>query len=207
MERYLSIGKGFFCRQYLPHLVVTAVLCCLSGCFVSFRNLDRLQAAKVMEMYAAFTGILLLTPLFLPEQDKELWLLEKSKATPLWKLYLLRLLAATAALAVAVTVFIQRMEQGNSHFDGRALWVGSFCEIFFLGSIGFFVSGITNQAVLGYMVSVVYFFANIGGSRYLGSFALFQMMKGGYGFVVPMAGAAAVLVAFGIGLREWLAVR
>lgn len=160
-----------------------------------------------MEMYAAFTGILLLVPLFMPEQNRELWLLEKSKATPLWSVYGIRLLAAAAALALVVTVFLQLMEQGNSQFDGRALWVGSFCEIFFLGSIGFFVSGVTNQAVLGYMVSVVYFFANIGGSEYLGDFALFQMMKGDYGFAAPMAGAAAALVAGGIWLRERLAAK
>lgn len=207
MERYVSAGNSFFRRQYAPHVLVALLFCCLSGFFVSFRNLDGLQAAKVMEMYVSFSGILLLVPLFMPEQNRELWLLEKSKATPLWKLYLIRLLAATAALALVVTVFLQLMKQGNSQFDGKGLWVGSFCEIFFLGSIGFFVSGITNQAVLGYMVSVVYFFANIGASKYLGDFALFQMMKGEYGFVAPMAGAAAALVAGGIWLREWLVSR
>lgn len=207
MERYVSTGNSFFRRQYAPHVLVTLLFCSLSGFFVSFRNLDGLQAAKVMEMYVSFSGILLLVPLFMPERNRELWLLEKSKATPLWKLYLIRLLAATAALALVVTVFLQLMKQGNSQFDGKGLWVGSFCEIFFLGSIGFFVSGITNQAVLGYMVSVVYFFANIGASKYLGDFALFQMMKGEYGFVAPMAGAAAALVAGGIWLREWLVSR
>ena len=155
-----------------------------------------------MEMYAAFLGILLMTPLFLPEQNREIWLLEKSKAAPLWKLYLIRLAIATVLLAAAVTVFCQMMRQGNSQFDGKALWIGSFCEIFFLGSIGFFVSGITNQAVLGYMVSIVYFFANIGASRYLGKFALFQMMKGEYDFILPMAAAALALLAGGIVLRE-----
>lgn len=204
MERYLNAGSSFVRRQYAPHLLVTLLFCCMSGFFVSFRNLDASQAAKVMEMYGAFTGILLMTPLFMPEQNREIWLLEKSKATPLWKLYLVRLLIAAVFLAVTVTVFLQMMKQGNSQFDGKELWVGSFCEIFFLGSIGFFISGITNQAVLGYMVSVVYFFANIGASKYLGDFALFQMMKGEYHFIVPMMTAALFLVTGGIVLRERL---
>lgn len=202
MERYLNAGGSFIRRQYAPHLMVTLLFCCMSGFFVSFRNLDASQAAKVMEMYAAFTGILLMTPLFLPEQNREIWLLEKSKATPLWKLYLIRLLTAMVLLAVVVTVFLQMMKQGNSQFDVKELWIGSFCEIFFLGSIGFFISGITNQVVLGYMVSVVYFFANIGVSKYLGDFALFQMMKGEYGFLVPMAAASLLLIISGIALRE-----
>ena len=87
-------------------------------------------------------------------------------------------------------------------FSVGRLWLGSFAEIFFLGSIGFFVSGITNQVILGYMVSVIYFMVNIGGSKYLGKFALFQMMGGNYDFVPVMLTAAAVLAASGILLRE-----
>lgn len=58
MERYLSAGSSFIRRQYAPHLGITLLFCCMSGFFVSFRNLDAMQAAKVMEMYVAFNGIL-----------------------------------------------------------------------------------------------------------------------------------------------------
>ncbi len=202
MEKYLSAGSSFIRRQYAPHLLMTLLFVLMSGFFISFRNLDEVQAAKVMEMYAAFSGILLLTPLFLPEQDREIWLLEKSKATPLWKLYLLRLLMAAVILAAVITLFLLRMRQGGSRFEWGELWLGSFSEILFLGSIGFFVSGITNQVVLGYMASVIYFVANIGAAKHLGKFALFQMMGRNYGFVPVMLTAAAVLGAAGILLRE-----
>lgn len=202
MERYLNAGSSFVHRQYAPHLAVTLLFSCMSVFFVSFRNLGEAQAAKVMEMYVAFTGILLLTPLFMPEQDRELWLLEKSKAMPMWKLYLIRVTEAVICLAVIITVFIQVMEQGNSQFPLWKMWSGSFCEILFLGSIGFFVSGITNQVILGYMVSVIYFVVNIGAAKYLGKFALFQMMKGTYDFVWVMLAAAVALILSGILLRE-----
>lgn len=202
MEKYLRAGSSFARRQYAPHLFITLLFCGMSVFFVSFRNLDDFQAAKVMEMYVSFAGILLMTPLFFPEQNPEIWLLKKSKATPLWHLYLIRLLMAVFFLAVIVTVFTQMMRQGDSQFDMRNLWIGSFCEMFFLGSIGFFVSGITNQAVLGYMVSVLYFVANIGAAKYLGKFALFQMAKGQYDFMVPVTAAALLLVTGGIVLRE-----
>ena len=87
------------------------------------------------------------------------------------------------------------------------LWLGSFCEICFLGSIGFFVSGITNQVVLGYMMSVVYFFVNIGASKYLGKLALFQMMKGEDDFMLPMALAVLFLTGGGMLLRERFSFR
>lgn len=204
MERYLNAGSSFVRRQYAPHLALTLLFCCMSGFFVSFRNLGAEQAAKVMEMYVAFTGILLLTPLFMPEQNREIWLLEKSKAMPMWRLYLMRVVEAVVCLAFIVTVFIQVMKQGDSQFPVGDMWSGSFCEILFLGSIGFFVSGITNQVVLGYMVSIVYFLANIGAAKYLGKFALFQMMRGTYDFVWILLTAAIVLIVGGIVLREKL---
>lgn len=204
MERYLSAGSSFIRRQYAPHLGITLLFCCMSGFFVSFRNLDAMQAAKVMEMYVAFNGILLMTPLFMPEQNREIWLLEQSKAMSMWKLYLIRILEAVILLAVIVTVFIQLLKQGECQFDAGKMWIGAFSEILLIGSIGFCVSGITNQVVLGYMTAVVYFVANIGGGKYLGDFAMFQMMKGEYDFAVPMLLLSAALVTGGIVIREKL---
>ena len=155
-----------------------------------------------MEMYFAFAGILLLTPLFMPEQNREIWLLEQSKAMPMWKLYLIRVLEAVVLLMVVVTVFVYVLKQGGSSFPMGKLWLGSVVEILFLGSIGFFVSAITNQVVLGYMVSVLYFIANIGASKYLGKLALFQMMKEEFGFIPVMSASALVLLIGGILIRE-----
>lgn len=202
MERYLSVGSSFLRRQYLPHLLVTLLLCIMSGFFVSFQNLSPEQAAKVMEMFVIFTGILLFTPLFMPEQNREIWLLEKSKQTSLWQLYLVRILEALVLLAVIVTVFIGILSLGNSEFEVGKLWLGSFTEILFLGAVGFCVSGITNQVVLGYMVSVLYFVGNIGGSKYFGKLALFQMMKGDFAFIPWMMAGAVILLVAGIVIRE-----
>lgn len=121
MERYLSVGSNFLRRQYLPHLLITLLLCIMSGFFVSFQNLLPEQAAKVMEMFVIFTGILLFTPLFMPEQNREIWLLEKSKQTSLWQLYLVRILEALVLLAVIVTVFIGVLSLGNSEFEAGKL--------------------------------------------------------------------------------------
>lgn len=202
MERYFRVGSRFFVRQYLPHILITLLLCCLSGFFVSFQNLSPDQAAKAMEMFVAFTGILLFTPLFMPEQNREIWLLQKSKKMSLWKLYSIRIIQAVIIQAAIISLFIWILYIGDSEFSMGKLWLGSFSEIVFLGAIGFFVSGITNQVVLGYMVSIVYFVVNIGGSKYFGKFALFQMIKGKYDFIPWMAGGAVILIAAGIIIRE-----
>ncbi len=202
MEKYLKAGSSFVRRQYAPHLLLVLLFCYMSVFFVSFRNLDDSQAAKVMEMYVAFVGILLLTPLFMPEQNREIWLLKKSKAMPLRRLYLIRLFLAVVLLAMIVTVFTHLMQMNGSVFSMGRLWLGSFSEILFLGSIGYFMSAATNQVILGYMGSVLYFMANVGASKYLGQFALFQMMKGEYDFLPVMFAAALALMAGGILVRE-----
>ena len=202
MERYAALAGSFLRRQYLLHLLVTAVLCFLSGCFMSFRNLDASQCGKVMEQYVSFVGILLLTPLFLPEQDLEIWQLEKSKEMDLWKLYLLRLAIGLMGILLIVSLFTGLLHAQGSVFPAWDLWQGSVAETVFLGSIGFFVSACTNQAVLGYMVALIYYMANFGAGKYLGEFALFQMMREEYDFWPYMLAGSLCLVTAGIILRE-----
>lgn len=72
MERYLQIGKINLKHNILPHLLVTAALLCLSPLVLGVSNLEAPDTAKVLEMYVALTGIILLTPVFLPEQNKDL---------------------------------------------------------------------------------------------------------------------------------------
>ena len=59
MEKYGKVTASFVKRQYFPHLLLILLFVVFSGGFVSFRGLESAQAAKVMEMYVAFAGILL----------------------------------------------------------------------------------------------------------------------------------------------------
>lgn len=181
MEKYAALTVSFWKRQYYPHLLLVLVFVLASGGFVSFRSLDGQQAAKVMEMYVSLTGILLFTPLFMPEQDKEIWSLERSRQMPMQAVYLLRLLSAFAVFTVVLFLFFVLLLQGGGSFEPMPLLWGAFCEILFLGSIGFFASAVTNNVIVGYMCAFIYYALSIGGKKLLGRIALFQMMQGEYG--------------------------
>ena len=202
MEKYGKLTVSFVKRQYYPHLMLLLLLVVFSGGFVSFRGLGDAQAAKVMEMYVAFTGILIFTPLFMPEQDKEIWNLERSKGTSMWQVYLPRILLALLVCLLVISLFVGLMERGGGEFDAGILFRGACCEILFLGSIGFFASAVTNQVVIGYMIAVIYFAVNIGGGKFLGKFALFKMMRGEYGTWMYWLLGAAVLFFLGVFIRE-----
>lgn len=202
MEKYGRLVVSFVKHQYKMHLFLTAAFCLLSGCIMSFRNLDPEQSAAVMERYAVLSGIFLMVPLFIPEQDRDIWLLEKSKAMPVWKLYLLRTMMALLLLFAVTGGFLFVMHLGKSSFDAVPLFLGAFSEAMFLGSIGFFVSGVTNQAILGYMVSLFYYVANTGAAKYFGKLGLLQLLRGNDGFWYWQVSAAALLMLAGILLRE-----
>lgn len=202
MEKYAALTVSFWKRQYYPHLLLVLVFVVVSGGFVSFRNLDGTQAAKVMEMYVSFAGIFLFTPLFMPEQDKEIWSLERSKQMPMWAVYLPRLLSALAAFSVVLFVFFVLLVQGGGSFEAVPLFRGAFCEILFLGSVGFFASAVTNNAVIGYMLAFVYYALSIGGKKLLGRLALFQMMQGEYGSWGYWLACGLLLFTAGCFLRE-----
>lgn len=207
MEKIGKLTVSFVKRQYYPHILLVLIFVAFSGGFVSFKGLGDMQAAKVMEMYVTFSGILLFTPLFMPEQDKEIWDLERSKGTSMWKIYLPRIILALFLCLMVILLFMGLMERGGGDFNGGIIFRGACCEILFLGSIGFFVSAVTNQVVIGYMAAVVYFAMNIGGGSHLGKFALFQMMQGEYGAWIYWLLGAVVLLGGGIFIRERAACR
>ncbi len=202
MGNYVKTILNFIRYHYLPHLCGAALLVLCAGAVLSFCNLDTAGAAKVMERYGVLAGILLFTPLFVPESDMEIWQLEASRYLPMWKLYLGRLFPAVCMLAAVVSILILRLLAGGSVFPVWLLWREAFCEALFLGGIGCFAAAVTNQVVLGYMVSVLYYAVNIGMANRLWKFGLFPVCRGEEGTWPWLLGAAAFLTAGGIWLRE-----
>ena len=201
MERNIKLGADFVRFQYLPHILLTVVFCLVSGCFVGFRNLDAQQSAIVLERYVVFIGAMLLAPQFMPEQDKEIWQLEQTRKTSMWQLYMIRLVLGVACIMVIVTSFLLVLENSGSQVLFGKMWCGAVCETLFFGAIGYFVSAVTNQAIMGYMACAVYYMINVGKDIF-GKLALFQMARNKYGFAGFMLVVAAVLIVAGVLIRE-----
>ena len=70
MEKYLQIEKVNL-KYHIPlHVLVCILLLAVSPLFLGVENLSAEDTSKVLERYAALTGIIMMTPVFLPEQDK-----------------------------------------------------------------------------------------------------------------------------------------
>lgn len=202
MQKNIKLAWVFLRYHFFPHIVLGCVFCCCSVFFVSFRNLNAEQCAKILEMYVSIIGILLLTPLFIPEQNLEIWSVKKAKKIPLWRLYCIRLSIACILITLIILAYLAVFKESNSFFEFDKMFLGSMSETLFLGSIGFFVSAVTNQVVLGYMASVMYYAINIGKSDMFKHLALFQMMRGRYDFAIYMFMSASIFLVLGIFIRE-----
>ena len=72
MERYWQIEKINLKYHVFIHVLVCAALLGLSPFLMGVKNLTAVDTAKVLERYAALIGIIMLPPIFLPEQDKDI---------------------------------------------------------------------------------------------------------------------------------------
>ena len=90
MEKYFQIEKVNL-KYHIPiHVFVCILLLAVSPLLMGVANLSAEDTAKVLERYAALTGIIMLTPVFLPEQDQNLRELVCAKYVSSASVYLVR---------------------------------------------------------------------------------------------------------------------
>lgn len=202
MERYWQIEKVNL-KYHVPlHFLVCILLLGISPFLMGVENLSAIDTAKVLERYVALIGIIMVTPIFLPEQDREIRELVYAKYTKGASVYLVRLLGNMFILAVLLGIYIFVLKNNNCEFPAVRYYFGVFAEILFFGGLGLFSYGISDNLVIGYMASVVYYIIAVGsGDKYLKMFYPFSMSLERYGEKFCLFAGAVVLAAGGIYFR------
>ena len=172
-------------KHHIPlHLLVCILLLGISPLLMGVANLSAEDTAKVLERYVALLGIILIIPVFLPEQDKNLRDLVYAKYRS------------------ASSVYLWMLRRGNCTFPTAAYFLGTYAEMLFLGSIGLCCYGLFDHLVAGYMASMVYYITALGsGPKYLKMFYPFSMSMGSYTEKFWLAAAAIALTGIGIFFR------
>ena len=202
MEKYLQIEKVNL-KYHIPlHVLVCILLLAVSPLFLGVENLSAEDTAKVLERYAALTGIIMITPVFLPEQDKNLRELVCAKYVNSAFIYLTRLLGNVLLLALLLGVYMLMLYVGGCTFPAARYFLGTLAEMLFLGGLGLCLYGLSDNLVAGYMAPVVYYISAIGsGDKYLKLLYPFSMSAGSYTEKYCLFAGAAVLTAAGIFFR------
>lgn len=173
----LEIAKTNLRHNSLLSIAVAAILCLATPFFIGTSNLDRNSAAMPLEMFVSLIGIVLLTPVFQPEQNGDIDGLVSSKYCSTAKVWLIRTIYSVVIAALLIVLFSIYMKLQNCDVTA-VLALGTMADAIFLGSMGMLTAALTGNTVIGYMPPLLYYALNIGMGPKLGSFYLFSMRTG-----------------------------
>lgn len=175
----LEICKRNFLLCIKDNLFIAVVYLLLVPLLRGIENLDAVRSAECLEQTVIIIGIILIVPLYAPEQSKAIWDLVCTKKVPHWNILLLRLLMAIFSLIVMVSIFSAIMVWKNCTFPFVPYVAGTVISAAALGSIGFTVSVLSHSVIAGYLISIGYFLFNFLGNISSESiFYLFSMQTG-----------------------------
>ncbi|MCM1133478.1 MAG: hypothetical protein NC340_08405 [Ruminococcus flavefaciens] len=179
------------------HFILAVAVALLTPIVFSISALDSRMSAQPLEMLLPFIGTILLTPVFLPEQNPEIRDVIRSKKTSCLTIWLIRVAYSVVAVMLITGVFVLAMKCCECDVTIRH-FIGSVASSLFLGTIGVAVSGLSNSISAGYMASMVYYSANIGLKDKLGVCYLFSMYSGEDFSVKYWLTALSVIIIAGV---------
>ena len=189
-------------HNFIPHLIIALVIALITQGLFGIASLNAREAARPLEQLLSLAGTVLLTPIFLPEQNENIRDLIRSKRTDYLAVCLVRLIYSIFFLAMIIGIFTFIMQCSESEVTLRH-FVGGFCSALFLGSLGFFFAGISRNTILGYMVSMIYFITNFALRKELRGFYLFSMSAGSFTEKYWLLGGSMVLYAAAFALLKY----
>ena len=175
----LEIAKINLRHNALLSIAVAVLLCLVTPLFIGTADLDHNSAAMPLEMFVSLIGIVLLTPVFQPEQNEEIDDLVSSKYCSTAKVHLIRTVYSAGIAAILICIFTVSMKLQSCDVT-PVLALGTIAGALFLGSMGMQASAVTGNTVIGYMPLLLYYALNIGMGPKPGSLYLFFLVTGSY---------------------------
>lgn len=190
--KILSVNLRY---NFLPHFAIACIIALAVPMIFSISSLTARGAAQPLEFLLSFVGAFLFTPVFYPEQNKNVRDLIRSKRTGYLSVCLVRVIYSAAALAVIVGAMVLIMKLCESDVTWRH-FVGAYASALLLGSVGLFFAGASGNVTAGYMAAVIYYLAGYAMKEKLGAACVFSMTLGmdfsyKYGSIAIAAAAAA----------------
>lgn len=163
-------------HNFLVHFCIALTVAILTPLVFSISALDFTSSARPLEMLLCMTGTVLLTPVFLPEQNENIRDVIRSKRVDYLSVCIIRVIYSTVAFAAIIGVFVFVMKLCECDVTLAHFGAG-FGSAYFLGAIGLAFAKFGGSPTVGYMASMIYYMLNFIGSK-LGSFWLFTMSNG-----------------------------
>ena len=122
-------------HNFLVHFILAVIIAVLTPVVFSISSLDARASAQPLEMILTFIGVILLTPVFLPEQNKEIRDVIRSKKTDYLTVYIIRVLYSVISVMLITGIFVIVMKYCECDVTWKH-FVGSCASSLFLGTTG-----------------------------------------------------------------------
>ena len=110
--KFFPIVKEYLKHHYAGHVLAAFLFCAAAPLIMGIEALNPQQSAQVLEMYFSIVGIVLLVPLFMPDQNRDIRDVVASRETPMLYIHSIRLVTELVLLAVFLLIFLFWMRWG-----------------------------------------------------------------------------------------------
>lgn len=197
----MALAKMQMKLSLISNAALAIIFACIVELAFGIQNLDEYGSSVVLERYFALEGIILLTPLFRPEQDSGVRETVESKYTSAMVVVLIRLMMVIILLGILFPVFAGIMHLCNSTFDPITMIPGAFITALLLGALGFAAYAVSDNLVVGYLLPLSWFMVNFMSGTKLGNFYLFSLTSGNFTPKYWLLGSAFLLFMVGMTFR------
>ena len=175
MERadYLKIIRSNLRHNFLFPFLGAVLVGVLTALLFHLKALSATAAMQPIELLLCFTGVMLITSIFLPEQNPAIQEVIYSKWVDYLKVCGIRLVYSVLAVVLINLVVLGIMKWGECEISFFHI-VAAIAGALFLGAIGFFVAGVFQNTTVGYMASMGYYLINYAIKKKLGVFNMFS---------------------------------
>lgn len=174
MEKIISIAIINIKHQSALSILVAAVILVITPILFGTAYLNSIETAVPLEMFVSLIGIVLLPPVFQPEQDDTIRDLVSSKYISTNWVYCIRTVYATILIIIFIGLFSGYLCLRQSDVTVW-LFLGTIANALFLGALGIITAALTNNTIIAYMIPLVYYGLNYGAGKKLGNYFLFSM--------------------------------
>ena len=197
----MEIAKANLRHNFPGHFAMAVVLIVLTPVLFGTTELREQACAVPLEMFFSLIGIVLLTPVFTPEQNPQIAETVAAKYISCTHVYFIRTIYSILAILGLTCIFVGYLGSQGCEITVR-LVMGTVADGIFLGALGFISGAVSGNTAVSYMVPMVYYGINYAAGNRLGRFYLFSMTRGDYAAAPWLLGSGIILLAAGI-LIKW----
>ncbi|MDR2162516.1 MAG: hypothetical protein LBO70_01005 [Clostridiales Family XIII bacterium] len=156
----LRIAKFQIRLSLLNNVIIAALMLVAVVAVTGVSYLDSHTVAVALERFAAWIGLVLIAPAYMPEEHGGIQEVIAARRWPFHAIILIRIVLSVLACFTLMLALACIMHVAGGDFDVAGYAFGGFATAFLLGAFGFMAAGLSRNTIAGLLLSVACFYAS-----------------------------------------------